>query len=293
MDVSVDTAVLKDLGARATDLQTRYQLVEAVNRKTANKVTDPASARQYLETNLLLEKDSDFSREDLFAALMRMSLLPQTSLGKLANALRALAYMGEKIDTDYVRAVSHATAEAVSETISPILDAAVKNQGTMREAVGGLVSTCSIVSVSVEETKTEVRALVAQLGVLKAAVETASAASTAAAAEAVTVARATPTGPRSYAAAMAAPAMTAEQAALLARNAWRRRQILVDKPADALKLKVAELWHKSPRYHRVKRLGLQPVPVVNGSTDGNGRVGTRPFETWSLRRVLLGIFRCS
>ncbi|KAJ7321584.1 hypothetical protein DFH08DRAFT_818441 [Mycena albidolilacea] len=64
-------------------------------------------------------------------------------------------------------------------------------------------------------------------------------------------------------------------------------------------------------------VGLQPVPVVDGSTDGNGRVGTRPFGTWSLplpgrerdgsapltgtrtrpvrrvRRVLLGIFRCS
>jgi hypothetical protein len=100
--LTTDTAVLKDLDTHTTDLRTRYQLVEAVNKKTANKVTDPATARQYLEVNHLLEKDSEFSREDLFAALMRMSLLPQAFLGKLANALRALAYMGETIDSDYV-----------------------------------------------------------------------------------------------------------------------------------------------------------------------------------------------
>ncbi|KAJ7906915.1 hypothetical protein B0H13DRAFT_2332965 [Mycena leptocephala] len=271
--LATDTAVLKDLDARATDLRTRYQLVEAVNKKTANKVTDPASARQYLEVNHLLEKDTEFSREDLFAALMRMSLLPQASLGKLANALRALAYMGETIDSDYVRAVSDATAEAVSETIAPILDAVVKKQGKMEETVGGLVSTCSIVSASVEETKTEMRALVAQLEVLKTAVETASAASTAAAIEAATAARATPVGPRSYATAAAAPTMTAEQAALLARNARRRRQILVDKPNDATVSAFASLTEL-----QLKAKANLALTLMTSKEEGAAFVGAKRLE---------------
>ncbi|KAJ7886578.1 hypothetical protein B0H14DRAFT_3431152 [Mycena olivaceomarginata] len=75
--------------------------------------------------------------------------------------------------------------------------------------------------------------------------------------------------------------------------------------------------HEELKRIAIGEVGLQPVPVVNGSTDGNGRVGTRPFGTWSLplpgrvrdgsapltgtrtrpvrrvRRVLLGIFRRS
>ncbi|KAJ6617278.1 hypothetical protein B0H10DRAFT_2218764 [Mycena sp. CBHHK59/15] len=136
----------------------------------------------------------------------------------MALTLRALAFMGEEINVQ----VAQVVANAVANAITPCLDVVADQQEGITQALQEVTGASSAVSKLVEETRGELGALAAQVKEMKSAVEVANA----------RPADAVPQGPHSYAAA-AVPAMTAEQADILARGARMRRQILVDKVSDS------------------------------------------------------------
>jgi hypothetical protein len=97
----MDPTVVKELATRTAEIATRPQLIDAVNKKTGNKVTDLATARHFLEKSNLVASGGRFTRGELFSALMKLSLLPQTSIAKLANPLCALAYSSGQSKSAY------------------------------------------------------------------------------------------------------------------------------------------------------------------------------------------------
>ncbi|KAF8160105.1 hypothetical protein K438DRAFT_1985910 [Mycena galopus ATCC 62051] len=194
---AAEAAIVKDYPQRTDALKTRPEVVEAVNERSLNKVTDLATARRHLEMHNFVSAGGRFTRSELFTILMKMSLLPQAGMGKLANTLRALVYMGEEIDMTVIEEV----AQAVGDAVGPVLDTVVKSQTTLNTGLGGLEEEVKNLRGMLAEIKEEVRVVGTE------------ARATAAAA----VAAPAPTAPRSYvAAAGAPPAMTAEHAAVLA-----------------------------------------------------------------------------
>ncbi|KAF8209502.1 hypothetical protein K438DRAFT_1753839 [Mycena galopus ATCC 62051] len=223
----LDPAVAKDIQTRLTPYVMRSQLTDATNKARNNDIVDANSAREYLEGSLWIAKDAPFSRAELFSVLVKMSMLPQATLKLMAHTLRALAFIGEMIDGEVAQEVANVCGPAVGEAIAPVIE---KLQG----AVEDMTSKSSMALVAAETTKEEVLALKEQIGELRRSVEEARTAAEAAAAEAQVAARAPASAPRSYAAAAsAAHPMTSEQAALVARDARMRRQILVDKAKEA------------------------------------------------------------
>ncbi|KAJ7653539.1 hypothetical protein DFH06DRAFT_1330252 [Mycena polygramma] len=194
---SLESPIVQDIQTRSAGLATRPQLVDAANKVKGNKIIDLPSARQYLETSQLVSKDAHFTRTELFTTLMKLSLLPQASLAKLGNTLRALAYLGEEIDDAVAQEVADMTAQAVSEAISPLVEDLVTSHRDLRKSVQGIAGECSSVLEAVEESRGEVRALEAQLKEMKEAAGAASVATAAAVAEVQAATKAVPVGPRS------------------------------------------------------------------------------------------------
>ncbi|KAJ6562305.1 hypothetical protein B0H19DRAFT_1068958 [Mycena capillaripes] len=211
----LDTATLRDVQARVGELTTRPQLIEANDKvRFGNKgIVDAATAQAYMEGSNWVAKGAPFTRTELFSVLLKISLLPQTTLKSMSHMLRALAFLGEEIgDT-----LSNKMAVSVGQALSPLADGMVEGHNAFREEVQGLKGESAIATKTAEEMKEGLRALEAQMRDLKKSVETASTAAAAAAAEAKTAATTAPARP-SYAAATAAPAITAEQAGILARG---------------------------------------------------------------------------
>ncbi|KAJ6550932.1 hypothetical protein B0H10DRAFT_2242451 [Mycena sp. CBHHK59/15] len=219
----MDPAIVKDMQSRAPTNATHDQLVAAAEKVKSNTVKDAATVRLHLETSSLLGKGSRFGRADLFSALMRLSLLLQASLAKLSNTLQALAFMGEEIDD----AVAQEVADPVAAMVGPIVETVVANQRVLQDDVKGLTGTSSNLAKVVEESKEELRDMKAQVENMKEMMTHLefSVDSAKEAAHEVQAA-ATSTGPRTYAAAAAVPAMSAEQAGVLARAARMKHQIL-------------------------------------------------------------------
>jgi hypothetical protein len=73
----MDPTVVKELATRTAEIATQPQLIDAVNKKAGNKVTDLATARHFLEKSNLVASGGRFTRGELFSALMKLSLLLQ------------------------------------------------------------------------------------------------------------------------------------------------------------------------------------------------------------------------
>ncbi|KAJ7506322.1 hypothetical protein B0H11DRAFT_2219650 [Mycena galericulata] len=205
-------------------------LIEANEKTKNNNIGDADTARHYLEESHWIAKDAPFTRADLFAVLLKISLLPQTLQKSMSNTLRALAFMAEFIDASVVQEVADCCAESVATAVSPYIEGLVNSQEGIQTTVNELLGASSTLTAMVEESREELQALEAQVKDLKEAVEK-TGKETVVAVEAQ-ASRPVPMGPRSYAAA-AATTMTAEQAGILARGVRMRRQILVDKATNA------------------------------------------------------------
>jgi hypothetical protein len=193
---------------------TRPQLIEANGKVKNNEIVDANTARQYLEGSQWIAKDAPFTRDELFATLMKMSLLTQATLKLMAPTLRALAFLGEEIDTTVAQEVATACRPAVSAAVTAGMEG-------LQDSVKELIGASAVASKAVENAREDVRTLEAQVRELKMVVEAAGAAAATAATEAQAAAKAVPTGPRTYTTA-AATGMMAEQADVLARNARMR-----------------------------------------------------------------------
>jgi hypothetical protein len=159
--------------------------------------------------------------------------------------------MSEYIDSEVVDCM----AKAVSEALSPVFEGVTKGTNMVIGLAGEATQACAKATAVADSVRMEMLELKEQFAALKEVVQQVGGSMAGAAkleelrvqmaelkevvqeaekaATAAAMAAAAPTGPRPYGAAtVAAPAMTAEQAAVVARGAGMRRQILVDRASD-------------------------------------------------------------
>ncbi|KAJ7029320.1 hypothetical protein C8F04DRAFT_1187736 [Mycena alexandri] len=261
----LDAATAESIVKRFERYTTRPELLEHMEEKVGKKLRDTETARAYLENGRWIDKGAPLNREVMFSILLKVSLLPQTTLKLMAGTIRALAFMAETIDS--------VVADEVADVVGPIVNSVVDSQENLHGEVLGLVRQVSDLQAAVEEknreTAGEVQALRVQLAVMQTRMDEASAGAkedaqkmaawvatqlgelrnvvTEAGAAAVTVAdgakavaaavsevqaaaKTAPAGTRSFAA-TAATGMPV-QAGVLARAARMRRQILIDKGSE-------------------------------------------------------------
>ncbi|KAJ7498340.1 hypothetical protein B0H11DRAFT_2225972 [Mycena galericulata] len=113
---------VKDIQQRVGGHTSRPLLIEANEKAKNNGIRDADTARHYLVESHWLAKDAPFTRADLFAVLLKISLLPQTLQKSMSDTLRALAFMAEVIDASVAQEVADCCAESVAKAVAPYID---------------------------------------------------------------------------------------------------------------------------------------------------------------------------
>jgi hypothetical protein len=205
----------------------------------------------------------------------------------------------EYIDSEVAQEVADCTAAAVSEALSPVFEGVAKGTDMAIGLAGETSQACAKATEAADSVRAELLELKEQFvelkemmqevgrgamgvpeavelreqmaGLKEAVLEAGKAAGVAAAA-----ARAAPTGLRSYvAAAGAAPAMTAEQASVLAREVRMRRQVLIDRADAATASSLSALTEV-----QLKEKANLALAVMEMKMEGAAVVGVKEAGQW-------------
>jgi hypothetical protein len=222
----LDAAMARDVQTRMVLLNTRPLMMTALDKDKVKGIVDATTARQYLEDSQWITKGAVVTKTDLGAMLVKTTLLMQVLQKAMWPTIRAIGFLIEVAGDDMPQQVADMCGVALSEVIdTPFKEMRTAHDG-MCDAMKEMKGESSILKEEVEESRKGMEALQTQIQELKAAVETTGKVT----AEAVAMA---PMRIYTGAVAAAAPALTANQAAVLARQVRMQRQIMLDK-ADGM-----------------------------------------------------------
>ncbi|KAK7036074.1 hypothetical protein R3P38DRAFT_3484732, partial [Favolaschia claudopus] len=255
----LDPATAKDVQTRISGMNTRPSLMAALDKDKVKGIVDAATARQYMEDSNWVAKGATLTKADVGAMLLKMSLMTQTLQKALWPTIRAIGFLVEVLDDELPQQVAEACGAALSEAIDPPFKEMRTAHDGLCDAVNGLAGESSNLKKEVGNCLKEMAALGEQVREMK---------------EAVAAAATSDGGSRSYAAAAAGGVtMTADQAAVLARNARMRRQIMLDKAGDADVNTLASLTELEIKEKANLALSLMPTKY-----EGAAFVGARKLD---------------
>ncbi|KAJ7018364.1 hypothetical protein C8F04DRAFT_391167 [Mycena alexandri] len=157
----LDPTMAENIEKHFEKYSTRPELLEHMEEKAGRTVRDAETARAYLENNRWIAKGDKLNREVMFSVLLKISLLPQTSLKSMAGTIRALAFMAETIDI----AVADEVAAVMAEAVGPIVDSVVDNQSQLHSVVLQVAQHVSTLRKTVEDTSADATTVVGVLRV--------------------------------------------------------------------------------------------------------------------------------